>query len=385
MNLIKKRLNPKWKLLLVLVFILAAVVLLGAWYYSIPPFDNRRLILPAAYDPAWSPDGTEIAFLSSRPGESREIYSIRVDGSRLRRLTDLEENILEFVWSPSGEKIAFTSHATNKYFHVYQMNFDGSDLIQIDGLVDETMIRVLERLYYRGTWIPVFPTWETTGSLGESKLDVTINIVVPEKLSGTIPEKYGIQPECIKIAPGEDRVAFISGDDKGLYILEVSEDKLTKLDIVKPLVCDCLFVWSPDGYQLALVSLQDDQVVLDYYDFNTGQITNLTKLNQTIDLIEWSPSGEKLVYTYQEFDQQILTILDVNSKSQETISVKGNIVQMDWSPDGSKLAYVSRVEVLSFDYAHMIYVVDVEEGRQANCLTCRLRLFLNIRLGYYKF
>lgn len=39
------------------------------------------------FDPIWSPDGTQIAFVSDRDGNF-EIYVMNVDGSNLQRLTD---------------------------------------------------------------------------------------------------------------------------------------------------------------------------------------------------------------------------------------------------------------------------------------------------------
>ena len=49
---------------------------------------QRRLTFVQAEDglPAWSPDGKRIAFLSQRSG-STEVYVMRPDGTRVRRLT----------------------------------------------------------------------------------------------------------------------------------------------------------------------------------------------------------------------------------------------------------------------------------------------------------
>ena len=57
----------------------------------------------------WSPDGTQIAFVSSREEKKGQIFVIPVDGGEAVRLTDLPEgSVGGFRWSPDGTKIAFT-------------------------------------------------------------------------------------------------------------------------------------------------------------------------------------------------------------------------------------------------------------------------------------
>ena len=57
------------------------------------------------YDPAWSPDGSHLAFVSDRAGASN-IYVMAADGSNVTRRT---RGPFEFgpAWSPSGSAIAF--------------------------------------------------------------------------------------------------------------------------------------------------------------------------------------------------------------------------------------------------------------------------------------
>src|SRR5690606_33731084 len=59
--------------------------------------------------PAWSPDGEEILFTSDREDSDFEIYSIRPDGSGLRRVTNIPGNDAHSQWSPDGEWIAFAT------------------------------------------------------------------------------------------------------------------------------------------------------------------------------------------------------------------------------------------------------------------------------------
>jgi Tol biopolymer transport system component len=76
-------------------------------------------------DPAWSPDGAQIAFYSKR-GNYTEIYAIAVDGTGERQLTDNQANDEDPAWSPDGEHIAFISRRDGDY-EIYVMKPDGSD------------------------------------------------------------------------------------------------------------------------------------------------------------------------------------------------------------------------------------------------------------------
>ena len=69
----------------------------------------RQLTAGVALDtaPAWSPDGRQIAFLSTRGGKA-QIYLIDVAGGEARALTNLPQGVTGGVaWSPDGSQIAF--------------------------------------------------------------------------------------------------------------------------------------------------------------------------------------------------------------------------------------------------------------------------------------
>ena len=63
---------------------------------------------PRAVDsyPAWSPDGTKIAFSSTRSGHG-DIYAINKDGTGLTRITATRYTEFGPAWSPDGTRIAF--------------------------------------------------------------------------------------------------------------------------------------------------------------------------------------------------------------------------------------------------------------------------------------
>ena len=59
--------------------------------------------------PAWSPDGSRIAFSSNRDG-SYHIYTMAADGSDVQRVTSGPWNDIEPTWSPDGGRIGFASN-----------------------------------------------------------------------------------------------------------------------------------------------------------------------------------------------------------------------------------------------------------------------------------
>jgi TolB protein len=79
--------------------------------------------------PAWAPDGSRLAVVLTRDGLS-QIYSINADGSGLQRLTRSAGIDTEPVFSPDGRFIYFTSDRGGGP-QIYRMNADGSGVARV--------------------------------------------------------------------------------------------------------------------------------------------------------------------------------------------------------------------------------------------------------------
>lgn len=80
--------------------------------------------------PRISPDGSRITWMSVRDGEDWDIYTMAVDGSDVRRLTDHLADDGYPSWSPDGRFIAFDSDRTGSA-DVHVMAADGSGLTRV--------------------------------------------------------------------------------------------------------------------------------------------------------------------------------------------------------------------------------------------------------------
>jgi Tol biopolymer transport system component len=101
----------------------------GLWVMK-PDGDNPRpLTFRDDIDPTWSPDGSMIAFASSRNGE-RQLYVANADGSNVRQVTDLNNMGGRSTWSPDGTRLAFYRGPFEDR-NIYIINIDGTGLVRL--------------------------------------------------------------------------------------------------------------------------------------------------------------------------------------------------------------------------------------------------------------
>ena len=79
--------------------------------------------------PCWSPDGSQVAFTSTRDG-NQELYVMAADGSEVRRLTSDPAIDAHPAWSPDGRMIAF---ATSRWgdLEIALIDSDGTNLRRV--------------------------------------------------------------------------------------------------------------------------------------------------------------------------------------------------------------------------------------------------------------
>lgn len=193
------------------------------------------------FDPAWSPDGTRIAFVSNRGGDY-DIYTMDASGGSVTRVTDAQGLDTNPSWSPDGTELAYV-HESARSLEIF-----------------------------------------TVAAAGGTPRQLTNNDVVD------------IQPDW---SPDGKSIAYTSnveGDQWGVLSMTPTGEDVTVLVASK--VYASSPAWSPDGTTLAYLSdpEQTDQPELHLLTPATGDDVTLLSATTSLASLDWSPDGEGIVF-----------------------------------------------------------------------------------------
>jgi Tol biopolymer transport system component len=236
---------------------------------------------------SWSPDGKRIVFdVNTFPAEGApkggffDIYTATTDGSNVARLTHVRDARLP-AWSPDGTKIAYTRQDGDGS-QIYVMNTDGSDPVALTS----------------GSAFKVRPAWSPDGSriVFESIADRNADVYVMNadgseetRLTDDIAGDYN--PVW---SPDGERIAFASDrSPSGIYLMQAdgSDARLVETDGD---IANLSLAWSPNGRFLAFSSSRGPGFaravyVLDAFFDSVTQITDRGPI--------WGPSWQPVVVT----------------------------------------------------------------------------------------
>jgi Tol biopolymer transport system component len=226
----------------------------------------RRLSSEAVdTDPAWSPDGSRIAFVRGFSDEDAGIYVMGADGTGAQRLTDAGSLIDASddgpSWSPDGTRIAFAragreEGAQTGNADIYVVEADGTDLVRLtDGPVME----------YEPSWSPdgsriAFVGYDLAAG-GQPPSAVRLYVM---NADGTELRELG--PENVEgpaWSPDASEIAYVDTETGSIMAIRPDGTAPRRIIDVAELVGGVHLVygptWSPDGGKLAFMAGPNDE------------------------------------------------------------------------------------------------------------------------------
>jgi hypothetical protein len=189
--------------------------------------------------PAWSPDGTHIAYRAAAANGNRVIFVINADGSDPVALTEAASDNYFPAWSPDGSEMVFVSERDGNP-ELYVMNADGSAAQRIT----ENTARDFQ------------PTWSADGT----------------------------------------EILYYSDQDGRQDIYVINADGSNQRRLTSDPANDYQAVWSPDGTQIVFVSERNGNAELYLMSADGTEHTRITTNTAADTSPTWSPDGETIVF-----------------------------------------------------------------------------------------
>lgn len=267
--------------------------------------------------PAWSPDGTKIAFVSAAKGKMGvQILVMDADGSNVKQMTHNGNGADTPAWSPDGKKLAISvCTKPNVRTSVNQL---GQLVVTMGGPPPEWEIYVIDA------------DGSNLRRLTHDRGDAA-------------------QPAW---SPDGKRIAFTYAQEGPYEIYVINADGSNRQKLIQ----GAMPAWSPDGTRIAFERWggQGTDIFQIYtMDADGRGLRQLTIADMKAYRPTWSPDGKKIAFSASSAgsEQRNIYRMDADGANLQQLS-RGEISAMSpaWSPDGSTIAFAGRGKAGQYIY-----------------------------------
>jgi|GEM_PF-1194680 Tol biopolymer transport system component len=284
--------------------------------------------------PAWSPDGTRMAFVDQTPSGYR-LDVMEADGGHQRTLLPPSLHPIKFDWSPQGSEIAYSEGG------------EGINAVDVD--TGKTRLIVASKGVGSLTW-SCFPT--ARGCMVGDHSEIAYR----QEGALWVVRSDGSNPRVLfkgatsglRWSPDGTRIAYVNASQKGgsvLSVLSVPAEGTGGAPSSSTLSVTGPMAWSPNGRQIAVVSKVDDNfdllTVLVQSDGELGAPVDLTTTWRARHIVlqpSWSFNGDQLVFSAGVGDPPsyglwVMTATPGATRTQITkVSLEGVPCRPVWQP-----------------------------------------------------
>ncbi len=287
------------------------------------------------YTCAWSPDGSQIVFVSERDGNP-EVYVMNAYGDGQKRLTNNTVDDVYPEWSPDGSEIVFASRRDDDGdLEIYVMNKDGTGVTQLTF----------------NTFNDSHPSWSPNGSYiaFASDRDGVLTEIYRMNADGSAQTRLtydDVDDWYPQWSPDSSKILFYYrpanvGEDSEVWRVNADGSGLVRLtNTAGP---NWAAVYSPDGSSIAFSSLRDgDREIYVMNADGSGQ-TDITNRHASSDLAPW----------------WIGSLAAIGPNRTITLTETGFTPDALTVPVGTRVIWynaTSQTHILQSDPAHLIYL-----------------------------
>ncbi len=328
------------------------------WIMPLAEGDSFQLTRSPKSDhsPRWSPDGSHIAFISSRDGVSN-IYLMCLKGGEAKKITDSKTNLYSPIWAKDGKHILCGSRVLPEGKTDIE-NWTKDDLPRCKA-------RTINRLLFR--------QWDRW--LGDKRNHVFLVTIADGSMKDLTPGDFDTPPVSLSsdhdfdISPDGKEICYVKNTDPmlatstnhDLFIANV--ETLDEKKITTNPALDTHPHYSPDGRYIAYAAMEKvgyeaDRKVLVVYDRIEGKHTRLTdSLDRSVEQILWGPDSKALFFTVREEGRRSIYGVDLKGVVKR-ISGEGYNGPVDVSPDGRCLVCARSYNFLPNE----LFAISLKEG-----------------------
>ncbi len=319
--------------------------------YVVPALGGTptRLLPPdsegVALAPAWSPNGTDVAY-----SRSDGIYAISTaPGGQPRTILVTSNAVHSVRWSPNGSRLAYV--AGGGYFTLGEEQLGNTETSSIFVLAVATGV---EQRITSGDWLDVSPVWTPDGrsllfvsSRGGGR-DVYRVRLSRSGTPETEPERItsGLNAHTISLSPDGRQLAYSSLTfHANIWSVKIPQDRVASTDDAQRVTSGSerteKIVMSRDGRWLLYDSDRNGNADVWKLRIDGGEPEQLTRESVNEFANDWSPDGEEILYhAIRGGTRRDVMLVTADGTRTEGVAVtKAEEQHGSWSPDGNSVAY----------------------------------------------